>query len=87
MPIFVLPEDPVFPKAELAEPDGLLAIGGDLSEERLLTAYRNGIFPWYSEGQPILWYSPDPRMILLPEQFKRHKNLRRTVQSGGYPPL
>lgn len=84
MPIFVLPDEPLFPSPELAEADGLLAIGGDLSEQRLLTAYRCGIFPWYSAGQPVLWYSPDPRMILFPGNFRRYKNLRRTVGSGKF---
>ncbi len=84
MPVFQLPEEVVFPKPELAGPDGLLAVGGDLSVKRLLTAYAHGIFPWYSEGQPVLWWSPDPRMVLFPEEFKRHKNLRRLVHSGKF---
>jgi leucyl/phenylalanyl-tRNA--protein transferase len=84
MAVYVLPEEPIFPDPELAGPDGLLAIGGDLTEQRLLAAYSHGIFPWYSEGQPILWHSPDPRMVLFPGHFKRHKNLRRTVASGKY---
>ena len=84
MPVFQLPEEIVFPKPELAEPDGLLAVGGDLSPERLLTAYAHGIFPWYSQGQPVLWWSPDPRLVLFPEEFKRHKNLRRLVKSGKF---
>ncbi len=84
MPVYEIPDEPIFPNPELAKADGLLAIGGDLSEERLLTAYCNGIFPWYSEGQPILWYSPDPRMILFPDKFKKHKNLKRTISSEKY---
>ncbi len=80
MPVYKLPEEPVFPRPDLAEEDGLLALGGDLSPERLIAAYASGIFPWYSEGQPILWWSPDPRMVLFPEKFKRHKNLRRTIE-------
>ncbi len=79
MAIYYLPEEPLFPDPEEAEPDGLLAVGGDLLPERLLNAYANGIFPWYSDGLPIMWWSPDPRMVLFPEDFKRHKNLRRTV--------
>ncbi len=61
--------DAPFPPAELAlrEPDGLLAVGGDLSPERLLNAYAGGIFPWYSHGEPILWWSPDPRMVFAPD--------------------
>ena len=60
-------------------PDGLLAAGGDLSEERLLYAYRHGIFPWYDEGQPILWWSPDPRCVLRPHEFHIARRLRRTI--------
>jgi len=84
MPVFQLSEEIVFPNPELAEPNGLLAVGGDLSAERLMTAYTHGIFPWYSQGQPVLWWSPDPRMVLFPGAFKRHKNLRRLVQSGKF---
>ena len=79
MPIYNLIEEPVFPSAELADKEGLLAVGGDLKPQRLLNAYASGIFPWYSKGQPILWWSPDPRMILFPDKFRRHKNLRRII--------
>ena len=82
MPVYQLPDEPVFPPADLANADGLLAIGGDLSIPRLINAYSSGIFPWYSEGQPILWWSPNPRMVLFPDKFKRHKNLRRTVEKN-----
>ena len=82
MSVYYLNEQPLFPHPEEADSDGLLALGGDLSEERLLNAYASGIFPWYSEGQPVLWWSPDPRMVLFPKDFKRHKNLRRTVNKG-----
>src|SRR5690554_694114 len=70
-----------FPPAEevLEEPDGLLALGGDLSPERLLYAYRRGIFPWYSEDQPILWWSPDPRCVLFPDEIHISRSLRRTL--------
>ena len=70
-----------FPDVEhaLKEPDGLLAIGGDLSPGRLLRAYRHGIFPWYSDDQPILWWSPDPRTVLYPEHLKVSRSLRRTL--------
>ena len=78
------PSDPpeAFPDVDgaLAEPDGLLAAGGDLSAERLLVAYRRGIFPWYEEGQPILWWSPNPRCILRPESFHVAKRLRRQIR-------
>jgi leucyl/phenylalanyl-tRNA--protein transferase len=69
MPVFALDEELIFPPVHLAEPDGLLAIGGDLSSERLLLAYRHGIFPWYSE-EDILWWCPDPRFILFPDELK-----------------
>jgi leucyl/phenylalanyl-tRNA---protein transferase len=78
------PRDPPeqFPPVETAldEPPGLLAAGGDLSPERLLAAYRHGIFPWYSPGQPILWWSPDPREILLPAEFHRSRSLQRLLR-------
>ena len=64
----------------LAEEDGLLAIGGDLSEERLLLAYRSGIFPWYSAGEPILWHSPDPRFILFPHHLKVSKSMHQWIK-------
>lgn len=75
-----------FPPLEQAldEPDGLLAAGGDLSPRRLLAAYRRGIFPWFSPGQPVLWWSPDPREILLPEEFKLHRSLRKTLRNRGF---
>lgn len=79
------PEHP-FPDPETAErePDGLLAVGGDLSAERLLNAYRQGIFPWYSHGQPILWWSPDPRMVLFPDQLHVSRSLRRVLRRGRF---
>jgi leucyl/phenylalanyl-tRNA--protein transferase len=75
-----------FPPVELAlkEPDGLLAAGGNLSPELLLTAYRKGIFPWYSEGQPILWWSPDPRCVLFPERLKISRSLRKSLNKKIY---
>lgn len=83
-PYWLDPEDPEapFPPVELAlrEPDGLLALGGDLSPERLLRAYRQGIFPWYSAGQPILWWSPDPRMVLAPDRLKISRSLAKTLR-------
>lgn len=84
MPVYQLIEDPVFPHPSVAEADGLLAFGGSLSPEWLVTAYSQGIFPWYSEGQPVLWWSPDPRMVLFPDEFKRHKNLRRVVEQQKF---
>lgn len=84
MPVYELIEEHLFPNPEEAEPDGLLAIGGDLNVKRLITAYASGIFPWYSNGQPILWWSPDPRMLLFPADFKKTKNLTRLINSGKY---
>lgn len=80
------PQDPCsFPDPAHAErePDGLLAVGGDLSPLRLLTAYRNGIFPWYSRGDPILWWSPDPRTVLYPSQFHLARSLRKRLRRGA----
>ena len=68
----------------LVEPNGLISAGADLSPERLVAAYRKGIFPWYSEGQPILWWSPDPRMVLVPGEFRISRSLRRTLRRGAY---
>ncbi len=68
----------------LDEPEGLLAAGGDLSPTRLLAAYRRGIFPWYSAGQPVLWWSPDPREILLPAEFKCSRSLAKTLRNRGF---
>jgi len=84
MPVYRLTRRLLFPPAELAEPDGLLAVGGDLSVARLLLAYRSGIFPWYEEGLPILWYSPDPRMVLRPDALHTSHSLKRTLQSGRF---
>jgi leucyl/phenylalanyl-tRNA--protein transferase len=68
-----------FPPVSSASTDGIIAIGGDLSVERLLLAYRSGIFPWYNEGEPIVWYSPDPRMVLFPEKLKVSKSMRQLI--------
>lgn len=75
-----------FPDVQLAlsEPDGLLAVGGDLSVERLLAAYQQGIFPWYSEGQPILWWSPDPRMVMQPSEVKISRSLAKTIRKKQF---
>ena len=80
MPIFRLVEEPIFPPPDYADPSGLLAVGGDLSNERLLEAYRLGIFPWYSDDQPILWWSPDPRLVLDLNDFKISRSLRKTLK-------
>jgi len=75
-----------FPPVEtaLTDPDGLLCAGGDLSPARLLQAYRRGIFPWFSEGQPILWWSPDPRTVLYPAEFKVSRSLAKTIRNRGF---
>jgi leucyl/phenylalanyl-tRNA--protein transferase len=84
MPVFRLRPNLPFPPPEMAEPEGLLAVGGDLSLRRLLAAYRAGIFPWYEEGSPILWWSPDPRFVLLPADFHVPDSLRRIVRTGRF---
>lgn len=84
MPVFRLNDLPLFPPAELAEAGGLLAVGGDLSAERLLAAYRNGIFPWYSEGQPIWWHSPDPRFVLDPAKLHVPRSLAKILRRKDY---
>ena len=82
MPIFRLPDEIIFPDSQLAEPDGLLAVGGDLVPARILAAYQQGIFPWYSEGEPILWWSPAPRLVLFPEEFHLPRRLARTLRKN-----
>ena len=80
------PPDIGFPDTHLAEsdPNGLLAIGGDLSTQRLVEAYRHGIFPWFSRGQPILWWSPAPRMVLFPDELHVARSLRKSIRNRGY---
>lgn len=73
-----------FPEPSMASKEGLLAIGGDLSIERLLLAYNSGVFPWYDNGQPILWWSPDPRMVLFPERFKISKSFRKALKTHSF---
>jgi leucyl/phenylalanyl-tRNA--protein transferase len=86
--VWLSPDDRVdaFPPVThaLKEPDGLLAAGGDLSPERLQAAYRRGIFPWYSRGQPILWWSPDPRAVLVPAELKVSRSLAKTIRNAGF---
>ena len=69
MPVFSLSDKLAFPPVHLTSKEGLLAMGGDLSPERLILAYQNGIFPWYNPGEPILWWSPDPRLVLFPGEL------------------
>jgi len=82
----LLHDDTPFPPVEqaLSSPNGLLAAGGSLTPERLLNAYRRGIFPWFNPGDPVLWWSPDPRMVLFPEEVKISRTLRKTLRSGIY---
>lgn len=84
MTIYRLFEEPIFPDPEEADPDGLLAVGGDLSPQRLLTAYANGIFPWYAEDSPILWWSTNPRLVLIPDEFHMPRSLRRVLNKGTF---
>ncbi|HEX9307385.1 MAG TPA: leucyl/phenylalanyl-tRNA--protein transferase [Anaeromyxobacter sp.] len=84
MPIYRLGREIAFPDPALAEPDGLLAVGGDLSPERLLAAYAQGIFPWYDDRSPILWWSPDPRLVLDPRDLHVARSLARTLRRGTY---
>lgn len=80
MPVYRLGPEFVFPDPEESEPEGLLAVGGDLAPQRLLLAYAMGIFPWYAEGQPILWHSPDPRAVLVPSALHVSRSLRKSLR-------
>lgn len=84
MPIYQLTEELVFPHPQYANEDGLLAIGGDLSVERLMLAYENGIFPWFEKGQPILWWSPNPRCVLFPDKLKVSKSMRQLINRNKF---
>lgn len=84
MTVYLLPDEPFFPPADEAEPDGLIAIGGDLSVERLLQAYAHGIFPWFSDEDDIYWFSPDPRMVLFPDKFRISDSLIRIIKRQQY---
>ena len=82
--MFLLTDELVFPPVSTAESDGLLAIGGNLSTERLLVAYRQGIFPWYNEGEMIQWWCPNPRFVLLPQNLKVSKSMQTVLNNGSY---
>lgn len=82
--MFLLNNEFFFPPTEMADEDGLLAIGGDLSTERLLLAYRNGIFPWYNEDEPICWWSPDPRFVLYPTELKISSSMKTVLNNGKF---
>ena len=82
--MILLSEDIIFPQVDLADEDGFLAIGGDLSSERLILAYKNGIFPWFSLGEPILWWSPNPRFVLFPEKLKVSKSMKQVLRKSDF---
>lgn len=84
MPLFRLSSDLIFPPPDLSRSDGLLCFGGDLSPERLTLAYKNGIFPWFSEHDPILWWSPDPRLVLFPEKIHISRTLKKAIRQTHF---
>ena len=84
MPVFRLSDRLIFPPVHLSTPEGLLAVGGDLSVERLLLAYQSGIFPWYSKSEPLLWWSPDPRLVLFPDELVISRSLHKTLRQKRY---
>jgi len=82
MTIYRLPVEHIFPPVSEAEPNGLLGVGGDLDSDRVMKAYRNGIFPWYSRNQPILWFAPDPRFVIFPEELKVQRSLKKVIKKN-----
>lgn len=82
--MYLLDEKIFFPPVETANEEGIVAIGGDLSPERLLLAYKSGIFPWYNEDEPIIWWSPDPRFVLFPEKLRISKSMQTVLQNGKF---
>ncbi len=84
MPVFLLSDKISFPPPHLASKEGLLAVGGDLGQKRLLLAYRTGIFPWFSDDEPILWWSPDPRLVLYPEEIRVSKTLKKIIKKNMF---
>jgi leucyl/phenylalanyl-tRNA---protein transferase len=82
--MFLLTQDIIFPDVEMANDDGMLAIGGDLSTERLLLAYKSGIFPWYNKYEPICWWSPNPRFVLFPNELKVSKSMQTVLNNGSF---
>jgi leucyl/phenylalanyl-tRNA---protein transferase len=84
MPIFQLMEEISFPPSHLATPSGILAVGGDLSPERILEAYRQGIFPWYADQEPIIWWSPDPRFVLFPSEIRVSRSMKQILRQGRF---
>lgn len=84
MPVCRLSEELCFPPVAWSETNGLLAVGGDLSPERLIAAYSQGIFPWFGEGDPILWWSPDPRLVLFPDKLRVSRSMRQILKQGNF---
>ncbi|SLM29130.1 leucyl/phenylalanyl-tRNA-protein transferase [Desulfamplus magnetovallimortis] len=84
MPVFMLSDEFIFPPADFARHDGLLCVGGDLSYHRLIKAYKSGIFPWFSKGEPILWWSPDPRLVLFPSNIRISRSLGKKIKKGTF---
>ncbi len=82
--MYLLTDELVFPDVKLADESGLLAIGGDLSAERLILAYKSGIFPWYNEGEPIIWYSPNPRMVIFSKDLKISKSMKKIIRKKEF---
>jgi len=82
--MFILDHKIIFPPVDLADEHGVLAIGGDLSVERLILAYKSGIFPWYNQGEPIVWYSPPKRMVLFPEELRISKSMRQVIRNKDF---
>lgn len=82
--MFILPQTLIFPPVSMADDDGLIGIGGDLSVDRLLLAYRSGIFPWYNADEPILWYSPNPRFVLHPDELKVSKSMQTLIRKEAW---
>ena len=82
--MFILPQTLIFPPVSMADDDGLIGIGGDLSVDRLLLAYRSGIFPWYNDDEPILWYSPNPRFVLHPDELKVSKSMQTLIRKEAW---
>lgn len=84
MPITFLTQRTRFPPVDQATAEGLVAVGGDLSSDRLISAYRSGIFPWFGEGEPLLWWSPDPRFVLFPGEFKLRRSLKKVIRQNRF---
>jgi leucyl/phenylalanyl-tRNA--protein transferase len=84
MPVFQLTEEIIFPPAHLASPSGILAVGGDLSPERILEAYRQGIFPWYAKNEPIIWWSPNPRFVLFPSEMRVSRSMKQLLRQHRF---